>query len=123
MKTILLAEDNANFRALLLMTLSGADYEVIAAADGQEAWETLQRRAVDFLLLDLNMPRMNGLELCQKVRQSEAFKGLPILMLTVKDLVEDQVHGYDSGADDYLSKSSDMPLLLSKIKALMARTT
>ena len=90
MARVLVAEDDDNFRALVTATLSQGGHEVVEAKDGQEAWEKLQDNPADLLLLDLNMPRMDGLELCRRVRQSEAFRRTPILMLTVKAMVEER---------------------------------
>ena len=121
MARILVAEDDANVRALLRVTLEGGGHEVLEAVDGQEAWERLGKEPADLLVLDLNMPRLDGLQLCRKVRQSP-YKKLPILMLTVKALIEDQVRGYDNGADEYMAKPFEAPLLLARIKALLTRS-
>ncbi len=122
MATIIVAEDDEHVRALLRVTLTEAGHRVIETRDGQEALEKLPGSGAEMLLLDLNMPRLDGLELCRKVRQSEEFKAIPILMLTVRELVDDQVRGYDAGADEYLTKPFEGPVLVARIRALLERT-
>ena len=123
MARILVVEDDPAVRALVRVTLEAGGHEVFEAEDGQDGWEKLQRTPAEMLVLDLNMPRMDGLGLCQLVRRSEKHRSLPILMLTVKALVEDQVRGYDSGADEYMAKPFDAKLLLARVRALLDRTS
>jgi DNA-binding response OmpR family regulator len=123
MARILVAEDDPRVRALVRVTLESGGHEVVEAVDGQDGWERLQKEPAEMLVLDLNMPRLDGLGLCRKVRQSKDLKNLPILMLTVKAMVEDQVRGYDSGADEYMAKPFEASLLLARVKALLSRTS
>ena len=121
MTTLLVADDDENIRALVSAALSDAGYRVIEAFDGQDAWEKIQARRPAGLVLDLNMPRMDGLAVCRKVRSSQEFARTPILMLTIRALVEDRVRGLDCGADEYLTKPFEPSVLVSRVKALLAR--
>lgn len=118
---ILLAEDDETCRDLILRTLSENGYEVYAEANGRLAWERLNRDGADIGIFDINMPEMDGLELLRRIRTSPDFAAMPVLLLTIRQLVEDQVNGYDSGADDYLAKPFDLKVLLARIKALKRR--
>jgi DNA-binding response OmpR family regulator len=122
MATVLVADDDEMFRELVTEILTQGGYTVVRAEDGQAAWDLMQRKKVDIAVLDLNMPRMDGLELTRKVRDDAKYKDLPILMLTVRAMVEDQVSGYERGADDYLTKPFDSQMLLARVKVLERRT-
>lgn len=120
-RKVLLAEDDAVFRELVTEILEEAGYEVLAGENGQEAWDLLEGKGADMAVLDLNMPIMDGLELTKRIRGDERHKELPILMLTVRAFVEEQVSGYDRGADDYLTKPFDRKMLVARLKVLERR--
>ena len=94
-------------------------FAVDVAADGETGWEYVSTNDYDLIILDLMLPKMNGVALCGKVRD----KGLlvPVLMLTARDAVEDKVKGLDAGADDYLTKPFAFDELLARIRALLRR--
>jgi len=115
------ADDDEMFRDLVTEILTQGGYRVVRAKDGLAAWELIQKHPADMAVLDLNMPNMDGLELCRKIRDDSKFKDMPILMLTVRALVEDQVSGYERGADDYLTKPFDSKMLLARMKVLERR--
>ncbi|TPW19180.1 MAG: two-component response regulator [Elusimicrobia bacterium] len=119
--TVLVADDDEMFRELVTEILTQGGYAVVRAEDGQAAWEAMQRKKVDIAVLDLNMPRMDGLELTRKIRDDAKYKDLPVLLLTVRAMVEDQVSGYDRGSDDYLTKPFDSKMLLTRVKVLERR--
>jgi len=121
MRTVLVADDDDMFRDLVTEILTQAGYAVVRAKDGQDAWDQMQEKPVDMAVLDLNMPNMDGMELTKKVRETPKFQDLPILMLTVRALVEDQVSGYERGADDYLTKPFDSKMLVARMKVLERR--
>jgi DNA-binding response OmpR family regulator len=123
MHTVLVVDDDEMFRELVTEILTQAGYRVLRAPDGLAAWDILQRKSekVDLAVLDLNMPKMDGLELTRRIRDDARHKDLPVLMLTVRALIEDQVSGYDRGADDYLTKPFDSKMLLTRIKVLERR--
>jgi len=121
MRTILVADDDDIFRELVIEILSTSGYKVLVARDGQEAWELLQGNPADMAVLDLNMPRMDGMELTRHIRSDERFREMPILMLTIRAMVEDQLSGYERGADDYLTKPFDQHMLLARLRVLERR--
>jgi DNA-binding response OmpR family regulator len=116
---ILVAEDQSDIRDLIALNLRGAGYEVRAVVDGQAALDTQLERASDLLILDLMMPRLDGLEVCKALRSRG--RATPILMLTAKSTELDRVLGLELGADDYLTKPFSMAELLARVKALLRR--
>jgi DNA-binding response OmpR family regulator len=117
---ILVAEDQADIRELIVMNLQGAGYAVTAVADGQAALDHQLERASDVLILDLMMPRLDGLDVCKALRARG--RATPILMLTAKSTELDRVLGLELGADDYLTKPFSMAELLARVKALLRRS-
>ena len=119
MPHLLVAEDQADIRDLIVMNLQGAGYGVTAVADGQAALDHELERASDLLILDLMMPRLDGLDVCKALRGRG--RATPILMLTAKSTELDRVLGLELGADDYLTKPFSMAELLARVKALLRR--
>ena len=118
---VLVAEDQADIRDLLAMNLRSAGYEVDAVDDGVQALARHNERPADLLILDLMMPRMDGLEVCKALRQQGS--ATPILMLTAKSTELDRVLGLELGADDYLTKPFSLAELLARVKALLRRAS
>ncbi len=116
---ILVAEDQTDIRELLVMNLRGAGYEVEAVGDGERALARQLEAPADLLVLDLMMPRMDGLEVCKALRAKGS--AAPILMLTAKSTELDRVLGLELGADDYLTKPFSLAELLARVKALLRR--
>jgi DNA-binding response OmpR family regulator len=116
---ILVAEDQTDIRELLVMNLRGAGYEVTAVGDGQAALARQLEAPSELLILDLMMPRMDGLEVCKALRAKGS--AAPILMLTAKSTELDRVLGLELGADDYLTKPFSLAELLARVKALLRR--
>ncbi|CAN5881693.1 response regulator transcription factor [soil metagenome] len=119
MPHILVAEDQTDIRDLLVMNLRSAGYEVSAVGDGEAALASHTERPADLLILDLMMPRMDGLEVCKALRARG--NATPILMLTAKSNELDRVLGLELGADDYLTKPFSLAELLARVKALLRR--
>jgi DNA-binding response OmpR family regulator len=117
--TILVAEDQADIRDLIVMNLRNAGYEVTAVADGIAALASQAEQASDLLILDLMMPGLDGLEVCKSLRARG--RSMPILMLTAKSTELDRVLGLELGADDYLTKPFSLAELLARVKALLRR--
>lgn len=111
---ILLVEDSAELTALLTLKLAKAGFEVHAESDGYKGLARARRDQADLVILDRNLPGLDGLEICRRVRES---LDVPILMLTAAGEVLDRVEGLESGANDYLPKPFDMDELLARIKA------
>ena len=116
---ILVAEDQADIRDLLVMNLRSAGYDVAAVADGAAALASQADSASDLLILDLMMPALDGLEVCKALRARG--HSTPILMLTAKSTELDRVLGLELGADDYLTKPFSLAELLARVKALLRR--
>ena len=116
---ILVAEDQADIRELIVLNLRQAGYTVHAVADGQAALDSQLEAASDLLLLDLMMPLLDGLDVCKALRARG--QATPILMLTAKSTELDRVLGLELGADDYLTKPFSMAELLARVKALLRR--
>ena len=115
---ILIADDDVELRELISFALRQAGYLVIQAPDGAEALRLHDQEQPDLLILDVNMPRVNGLDVCRRVR---AEASTPIMMLTVRSSEEDQVQALDIGADDYLTKPFSPRTLLARVRALLRR--
>ena len=116
---ILIVDDDPQIRRVMRVTLTGQEYEVDDAKDGEATLEKLRAQRFDLVLLDMNMPGMTGLETCRAIRaQSE----IAIIMLTVRDSEEDKVEALDAGADDYVTKPYNAPELLARIRAALRRT-
>ncbi len=118
MTRILVVDDDPKIRSVLGRGLRFEGYDVQLAADGQEALRLARETPFDLVVLDLTMPRMDGLEVCRRLRRGVS---TPILMLTARDAVPDRIVGLDSGADDYLTKPFDFEELLARVRALLRR--
>ncbi len=118
-KRVLIVDDEACFRDVLEYSLRKAGYVTAVAADGQEAMDALQKEKPHIMLLDLNMPVMDGHEVCRLVKSDDEFKDLPIILVTVmdEDIVAKKIK--DKLADDYMIKPFEMEILLGKIDNLI----
>jgi len=117
---ILLAEDSPTTRALEQSLLEAAGFEVLACADGAEAWERLQHTGVDAIVSDVEMPRMDGFALTEAVRASPRFSRLPVVLVTARDRPEDKARGLEAGASAYVVKSAfDHTQLLETLRHLL----
>jgi DNA-binding response OmpR family regulator len=118
--SILLVEDHPALAETVGDYLEGKGYTVDFAADGMLAFQLATSEPFDAIVLDLMLPRLNGLEVCRRLRQ-EAQLTTPILILTARDQLDDKLKGFDVGADDYLVKPFDLPELVARIEALLRR--
>lgn len=116
---ILVVEDNHRLSAALKLSLEDAGYAVDAAYDGPEGLEFAGAAPYDAIVLDVMLPRCDGLAVCRTLRQRRV--NVPIIMLTARDTIEDRVRGLDSGADDYLVKPFALNELLARLRALLRR--
>ena len=116
---ILIVEDEGKLAGALKRGLEDEGYAVDLAADGEEGLGLAELEPYDLLLLDLMLPKLDGISLCRQLRARG--RQLPILMLTARDAIEHRVAGLDSGADDYLVKPFAFPELLARVRALVRR--
>ena len=121
MAKILLVEDEINIASFIERGLQEFGHEVRVANDGQAGWELVQQEDFHLLILDIIMPKMNGLQLCKQYRQAYGYQS-PVIMLTALGTTDDIVNGLDAGADDYLVKPFSFQELEARIKALLRRT-
>ena len=120
MKTkVLLAEDDKNLGNVLKAYLEAKGFNTTLCIDGKEALETYKRNEFDFCILDIMMPIMDGFTLAKEIRKLDT--NIPFLFLTAKSMQEDKIHGFELGADDYLTKPFSMEELLLRIKAIRRR--
>jgi two-component system response regulator MprA len=120
MARILVVDDEPAVRRALERALKLERYEVELAEDGEQALDVLARDPADAVILDVAMPRLDGLEVCRRLRQ--AGDRTPILMLTARDAIDDRVKGLDVGADDYLVKPFALRELQARLRALLRRS-
>src|SRR6266581_3962147 len=118
-KRILLAEDEVALRDFVSRNLRARGFDVLEASNGLEAMALWERENPDLLILDIMMPRMDGLEVCKRVREHS---GVPIIVLTALDAESDKVTALDLGADDYLTKPFGVEELLARVRAVLRRT-
>lgn len=121
--TILVVEDEAAIQQLVSYNLIKAGFHVTCADNGEEALECLLEESIDCVLLDLMLPGMSGLEVCETIRRKSEQNGryVPIVMLTAKGEEEDIVEGLEYGADDYITKPFSPKVLIARIKAVLRR--
>jgi two-component system chemotaxis sensor kinase CheA len=117
---VLLAEDTTTTRVLERMILEGAGYRVEAVADGAAAWQALNQAGADLVVSDVDMPVMDGFELCAAIRRSPRFADLPVVLVTSLATDEDRARGVDVGADAYIVKADfEQRALLEAIGRLL----
>lgn len=119
-RKLLLVEDEQKIADALKLGLTEAGYQVEVAFDGTIGWKLFQLLDVDLVILDINLPGINGFELCKLIRNKNP--QVPVIMLTALGSLNDKIEGYDAGADDYLSKPFEFKELLMKIRVLLKRT-
>ena len=121
-QTIALVDDDRNILTSVSMALDAEGYQVRTYSDGEEALRGLTQRPADLSILDIKMPRLNGMELLQKLRQAPVTNMMPVIFLTSKDDELDEALGLAMGADDYIAKPFSQRLLIARIRAILRRT-
>ena len=119
MHSILAVDDSPSMRKMVAYTLSGAGYNVVEAVDGQDAYEKAQTHAIDPVLADQNMPRLDGLGLTRKLREDPKFKTIPILILTTESSDLMKQTGRSAGATGWLVKPFDPTRLIEVIQKVI----
>lgn len=124
---ILIVEDDVQLSEVLTEALTRRQYIVDVARDGAMAWNLVEAIAYDLIVLDVTLPKLNGIQFCQQLRTTEVQKhkqlrsAIPVLMLTARDTVADKIVGLDAGADDYVTKPFDLEELMARVRALLRR--
>ena len=116
---ILVVDDDTNICELLRLYLTKEGYQVTTANDGEEGLDKFNQVKPDMVLLDVMMPKMDGLEVCRRIRKAG---NTPVMMLTAKGQKSDRITGFNAGADDYLPKPFDPDELLSRVRAILRRS-
>jgi len=120
-KTILVVDDEPDVAQLLSLILKTDGYNVLVAVDGQEALEKARKEAPDLILLDVMLPKLDGYRVARMLKFDENYKHIPIIMLTAKIQEKDKKTGMEMGADDYLTKPFEIPILQQKVREILAR--
>ena len=118
---VLVAEDDRSVRESLVLALQVEGYDVEAVVDGERAIEAFERRIPDLVVLAVMMPKLDGLDVCRRIRAGGSH--VPVLMLTARHEISDRVAGLDAGADDYLVKPFSLDELRARLRALLRRTS
>lgn len=119
-RKLLLVEDEQKIADTLKLGLTENGYFVETAYDGNIGWKIFQQADFNLVILDLNLPGMNGYELCKNIRSRNA--SVPVIILTALNSLENKIEGYDAGADDYIIKPFEFKELLMKVRVLLKRT-
>ena len=114
-------EDDPSIREIIVYALNSTGIEAFGFEDGQIFWDTLQERQPDLVLLDVMLPGIDGIELLTRMKGSERFRDIPVIMATAKGTEFDKVQSLDLGADDYLVKPFGMMEMVSRVKAVLRR--
>lgn len=116
--TILILEDDNGLRIGLTFDLEAEGYEVIAVSSCRMALEAVEKSSIDLAILDVNLPDGDGFQVCREIKQ---FQDIPVVFLTARDLIIDQVNGFEAGADDYVTKPFSNVLLRKRVQAILKR--
>ena len=120
---VLVADDEEDIRALVAFRLKRAGYEVITAADGEEALLLATTRLPDLAVLDMMMPKATGLEVTRSMREQATTKDIPVILLTARAQEADVARGFEAGADDYVKKPFSPQDLQTRVQALLDRAS
>ena len=116
---ILVVDDEPHVLKLVKANLESSGYKVLTAGDGEQAFAIVERELPDLVILDLMLPKMDGYTVCSRIRE---FSTVPVIMLTARSAPVDLVHGFEVGADDYLTKPFDVSELLMRVQAVLRRS-
>ncbi len=122
-KTILFVDDEPDVRRTMRYWLASLGYRAIDAVDGEHAWKLVQEHTPDLVMTDVAMPQMDGVELCRRIKLTEATAGIPVIMFTSHDQTDLQLAGTEAGADAYVSKETDFRILQARLEAILKDRT
>jgi DNA-binding response OmpR family regulator len=117
-QSLLIVEDNEDFRFYLKDNLR-MNYQILEARDGQDGWEMVLNHLPDLVVTDVMMPRMNGIELCKRIKQDDRTSHTPVILLTARTAAEQKLEGFEMGADEYITKPFNFEILQSRIRNLI----
>ncbi len=120
---IFCVEDDSSIRELIVYTLKSTGLEALALADGEQLFSQLEVQKPDLILLDIMLPGQNGLDILKRLKSLDKTADIPVILVTAKGSEFDKVSGLDSGADDYIAKPFGMMEMVSRIKAVLRRTS
>jgi len=118
-RRVLLADDDPGLRRLIGTTLGTEDFDLLQAVDGEEALQIARQQHPELVLLDVNMPKLDGFEVCRHLKSEPATSGIKVVMLTARSEEVDRARGREAGADDYFTKPFSPVQLLNKVYALL----
>jgi len=118
-RKILLVDDSATVLMMERMVLAAERFEIVTAANGLEAQEKAKQEKPDLILMDIVMPRMNGLEACKALRSDPATRHIPIILVTTRGEAQSMEQGYENGCNDYITKPVNSAELLSKVRSVL----
>src|ERR1700758_1188920 len=116
---ILIVDDNETNRDILVTRLAKHGYETLQAADGEEALASASAHRPDLMLLDVEMPKLDGFEVCRRLKKDPAMPFMPIILCTARAASQDVVTGLDAGADEYLTKPIDQAALVARVRSML----
>lgn len=116
---ILIVDDNETSRQILVTRLSKHGYGILQAADGEEALGSASQHRPDLMLLDVEMPKLDGFEVCRRLKKDPVMRLMPIILCTALAASQDVVTGLDAGADDYLTKPIDQAALVARVRSML----
>lgn len=120
-KKILIVDDDLDIQMLLEYGLKKAGYQIFIANNGHQALKIIRKVKPDLIISDVNMPKLNGFELCQKLREDFDTKLIPIILLTSNSQIQDKLRGFKVGADDYINKPFHLSEILARVHSLLKR--
>lgn len=123
MKLIYSVEDDAGIRELITLALSTADFEVIGFEESESFYAQLKKRVPDLILLDLMLPKTDGMTILKELKKDKSYSDIPVIILTAKSMELDKVKGLETGADDFITKPFGVLELLARVKAVLRRST
>ncbi len=120
-KKILLVDDEKDLTALVSLHMKMAGFEVLTANNGEKALDLSREEKPDLIILDLMLPKIDGWEVCKRLRQDPGISNIPVIMLTARAETEDKLKGFEAGADDYVTKPFSPRELVARVKRVLAR--
>jgi DNA-binding response OmpR family regulator len=118
---VLVADDDPDIRSLVALRLERSGYDVVAASDGEQALAAALEQGLDLALIDVMMPKLDGYEVTERLRQLEATRHLPVILLTARVQESDIARGVEAGADDYVKKPFSTSELRDRVQAVLGR--